>query len=76
MPVRKKAFGQQVILGNKTKREATLVCMGPNFLSTIEWANTRVISRFFDQPGHEMLNRSIINHHFSINTYHHTRPKN
>ena len=23
-----------------------------------------------------MLKRSIINHHFFINTYHHTRPKN
>ena len=37
---------------------------------------TRVSSRFFDQPGHEILKRSIINHHLFINTYHHRRPQN
>ena len=37
---------------------------------------TRVSSRFFAQPGHEMLKRSIINHHLFINTYHHRRPQN
>ena len=37
---------------------------------------SRVSSRFFVQPGHEMFNRSIINHHFSIKTYYHTRPQN
>ena len=36
----------------------------------------RVSSRFFDQPGHEILKRSIINHHLFINTYHHRRPQN
>jgi len=36
----------------------------------------RVSSRFFDQPGHEMLQRSIINHHLFNNTYHHRRPQN
>ena len=36
----------------------------------------RVSSRFFDQPGHEKLKRSMINHHFIINTYHPTRHQN
>ena len=37
---------------------------------------TRVSSRFFDQPGHEMFNRSIINHNFSAYDYHYMRPQN
>ena len=36
----------------------------------------RVSSRFFDQPGHEILKRSIINRHLFINTYHPSRPQN
>ena len=36
----------------------------------------RVRARFFEQPGHEMLKRSILNLHFLINTHPHTRPKN
>ena len=37
---------------------------------------SRVSSRFFDQPGHEILKRSIINQHLFINAYHHRRPQN
>ena len=45
-------------------------------LYKIAEAYIRVSSRFFDQPGHEILKRSIINHHLFINTYHHRRPQN
>ena len=36
----------------------------------------RVTSIFFDEPSHEMLNGSIINYHFFINTYQYTKPLN
>ena len=37
---------------------------------TAKEVKTRVGSRFFDQPGYEILKRSIINHHFFIKNDH------
>ena len=59
----------------KSMQVLILFCL--NFLpSSSLKRHSRVSSRFFDQPGHEILKRSIINHHSFINTYHHMRTQN